>query len=114
MKTDKEWIQHSDFTSDDEVVRLSNQTLDGMLKKLTFYVYIFYCLEVGIFLLVAPWWLPQIWEQNYFFFFVPFLKNLFLNGYFRGAVSGIGILNIFLGIYEIIHNERARRLSGYS
>jgi hypothetical protein len=79
-----------------------------MLRKLSFYIYVFYCLEVGIFLIVAPWWLPQIWEQNYFFNFIPALKRMFLNGYFRGAISGLGILNILLGIHEIIEREKAK------
>lgn len=84
-----------------------------MLKSLSFYIYVFYCLEVGIFLLVAPWWLPQIWEQNYFFFFFPALKALFQNGFFRGAVSGLGILNIILGIHEIFHRERSKHFVSY-
>ena len=81
-----------------------------MFKKVSFYFYIFYCFEVGIFLLVAPWWLPTIWEQNFFYFFVPDLKSLFLNGYFRGAVSGLGVLNILLGVLDIFENERAKQL----
>lgn len=80
------------------------------MKKLSFYVYVFYCFEIGIFLLLVPWWLPQIWEQNYFFFIVPRLKEIFLNGFFRGAISGLGIFNIFLGVAEIIQNEHAKRL----
>ena len=80
-----------------------------MLKKVSFYFFVFYCFEVGIFLLVAPWYLPQIWEQNYFFFRVPELRELFLNGYFRGAVSGLGLLNILLGIFEIVENEHSKQ-----
>jgi hypothetical protein len=79
-----------------------------MLKRLSFYIYIFYCFEVGLFLIVAPWWLPQVWEDNYFFFFIPKLKLIFMNGFFRGGVSGIGIINIYLGIVEIVQNERRK------
>lgn len=59
-------------------------------------------------MLVVPWKLPQVWEQNYFFVIVPQLKSLFLNGFFRGAVSGLGLVNIFLGVVEIIERERMR------
>jgi len=79
-----------------------------LLKKISFYFYVFYCFEVGIFLLVVPWKLPQVWEQNYFFAIVPQLKIVFLNGFFRGAVSGLGLVNICLGIFEIIERERMR------
>jgi len=81
-----------------------------MIKRLSFYLYVFYCFEVGIFLLVAPWWFPQMWEQNYFFFLAPALKNVFISGYFRGAISGLGLLNIAMGIAEVIENERNKQL----
>lgn len=82
-----------------------------MLKKLSLYLYIFYCFEIGIFLLVVPWMLPQVWEQNYFFYLFPWMKTVFLNGYFRGAISGLGLLNISLGIAEIVLNERSKHYS---
>ena len=82
-----------------------------MLRRLTFYLFVFYCFEVGIFLIVAPWWLPQIWDQNYFFIVSPHLKEIFQNGFFRGAVTGLGILNLFLGISEIIQREKEKQLA---
>jgi hypothetical protein len=82
-----------------------------MLKRLSFYFYVFYCFEVGIFLTVAPWLLPNVWEQNYFFVLMPQLKQIFLNGFFRGAITGIGILNVCLAVAEVIESERARILS---
>jgi hypothetical protein len=85
-----------------------NSTL--MIQRLSFYFYVFYCLEVGIFLVIVPWWLPQVWEQNYIYFIFPALKRMFLSGYFRGAVSGLGIVNILLGILEVIQHERVKRI----
>lgn len=81
-----------------------------MLKKLTFYVFVFYCFEVGVFLIVAPWLLPQVWENNYFLFVFPRLKGLFLSGYFRGAVTGLGVVNLLVAVSEIIGNERSRHI----
>jgi hypothetical protein len=80
-----------------------------MFKRISYYLFIFYCFEIGIFLFVVPWWLPQVWNNNYFFFFVPALKEVFLSGFFRGAISGLGLLNILMGISEIFHNEKLRR-----
>ena len=82
-----------------------------MLKKITFYVFVFYCFEVGVFLIITPWWVPRVWENNYFLFVFPRLKGLFLSGYFRGAISGLGLLNISLGIAEIVLNERRKHYS---
>ncbi len=81
-----------------------------MLKKLSFYFYVFYCFEVGIFLMTAPWFIPNVWENNYFFFMMPELKKIFLNPYFRGGVSGIGFLNVILAISEVIQRERSKQM----
>ena len=58
-----------------------------------------YCLEIGLFLVVFPW--MDFWKQNFLLYEFPFLRALFLNGYFRGAVTGLGIANIILGASEI-------------
>ena len=81
-----------------------------MLKKISFYFYVFYCFEVGIFLMTAPWFLPNVWETNYFFHLMPQLKPVFLNPYFRGAVSGVGFLNVYLAVSEVIQHERTKHL----
>jgi hypothetical protein len=60
--------------------------------------------------MTAPWFLPNVWETNYFFFVVPGIKHVFLNPYFRGAVSGIGLLNVVLAISEVIQHERSKQM----
>lgn len=60
--------------------------------------------------MTAPWLLPNVWENNYFFFMFPKLKSIFLNAYFRGAVSGVGFLNILLAISEVIQREKAKQI----
>ena len=60
--------------------------------------------------MTAPWFLPNVWETNYFFYVVPELKSVFLNPYFRGAVSGIGLLNVLLAISEVVQYERSKHL----
>jgi hypothetical protein len=59
--------------------------------------------------MTAPWLLPRVWENNLFFFYWPNLKAIFLNAYFRGAVSGIGFLNVLLAISEVLARERAKQ-----
>ena len=53
-------------------------------------------LELGVALILVPW--SDIWEVNYFLYKYPafgfFLNNTFL----RGAVSGLGLLNIVLAL----------------
>ncbi len=59
-----------------------------------------FCLQVGAFLLVFPW-MPY-WADNYFFGFLGSWRSLVLSPYFRGAVSGLGALNLYLAIVESI------------
>jgi len=83
-----------------------------MLKKFSFYFYVFYCFEVGIFLMTAPWLLPNVWENNLFFFYIPKLKGVFLNPYFRGAITGVGLLNVVLAISEVLAREKSKHVFG--
>jgi hypothetical protein len=54
------------------------------------------CFEMGALLLYLPW--TAFWEKNYFLSHFPSLMPILLHPSFRGAVSGIGILDIFLAI----------------
>jgi len=65
-----------------------------------FVLYVLICLEVGVFLLLVPW--SVIWERNYFLQAYPALSDVVLNPMFRGAVSGLGVANIYIGLNEVI------------
>lgn len=65
------------------------------------------CLEVGLFLLVYPW--TGSWNWNMFIAGNPRWAPVLQSDQFRGAVSGLGILNIFIGVGEAF---RLRRFSG--
>ncbi len=70
-----------------------------MLGKTFFLLYVFYCFEVGIFLIFYPW--MALWEQNSLLTHYPVLRTFVLNDFVRGAVSGLGIANLFLGVWEL-------------
>ena len=57
------------------------------------------CCVMGAILFYLPW--TGIWEQNYFLTHFPSLMPVLLHPSFRGAVSGLGILDIFLAIRMI-------------
>ncbi len=75
-----------------------------MVNKVLFVIYVLYCLEVGIFLLVYPW--MRLWDQNFLLQYSSYLRVLLLNDFFRGAVSGLGIANLILGAWEVAHFQR--------
>jgi hypothetical protein len=62
--------------------------------------------------MTAPWVLPNVWENNVFFFYLPKLKGIFLNPYFRGAVTGVGLLNVVLAISEVLAREKSKHVFG--
>jgi len=75
-----------------------------VITKVLFFIYILYCLEVGVFLLVYPW--MRLWDQNFLLQYSSYLRVVFMNDFFRGAVSGLGIANLILGAWELAHFQR--------
>lgn len=62
--------------------------------------------EVGLLLAVAPW--SPYWDRNYFIQIWPWLATLTRNDYVRGAVTGLGLLNLWAGAVELAGLIRAR------
>ena len=69
-----------------------------MWKRLFLAVFILLCFEIGLFLLMFPW--SSAWDKNYFLVLIPLLREPFQSPYFRGAVSGLGLVNVLLGLGE--------------
>jgi hypothetical protein len=65
-------------------------------------------LETGAVLLLAPW--SQFWDRNYFAQSLPFIHALMINNFVRGAVSGLGIVNMGAAVAEIHAFFSERRL----
>jgi hypothetical protein len=54
---------------------------------------------VGVLLIVAPW--APIWETNYLLQMHPLLRQIMLDPVTRGAVTGLGLVNLLLGALEV-------------
>ena len=70
------------------------------MNKLLKVLYILFCFEVGIFLLVLPW--LRLWVMHGFLFRFPSLRTVLLNNFFRGAVSGLGVVNLVIASVEVM------------
>ena len=57
-------------------------------------------LEVGFLLIVLPW--SAFWERNYFAQTVPFMQDVITNNFVRGAISGLGLVNVCVGLVELV------------
>jgi hypothetical protein len=55
---------------------------------------------------VLPW--SAFWDRNYFVYVWPAFEPLFTSAFFRGAISGIGLLNLAAGVSEMSHAFSAR------
>jgi hypothetical protein len=93
-----------------------------MSAKLSVIFYIILCLEIGMLLALLPW-IPQgtlgfsDWGNNYFLLYAARktgfyqLQTVVASGWVRGAVTGIGILNLGIAFWEIFHfNQSVRAL----
>jgi hypothetical protein len=59
---------------------------------------VLFAFELGLFLLVFPW-LPN-WDVNWIPLHSRVLSDLWMNQYFRGALSGLGLLNMYVAAIE--------------
>jgi hypothetical protein len=93
-----------------------------MASRLTVIFFILLCLEAGIFLTVLPWWQPWgmgDWGDNFFLVMVAQktgfigLQRAVASGWVRGAVTGVGLLNLAMAFWEMFHfQETVRKLQG--
>jgi hypothetical protein len=83
-----------------------------MASKLSVIFFIVLCLEVGIVLTFLPWIHPfglSDWGDNYLLLYAArktglmSLQQAMSSGWVRGAVSGLGLLNLFMAFWEMAH-----------
>jgi hypothetical protein len=74
--------------------------------KISALLFIIFCLEIGVVLLVLPW--SEYWDNNFFATWTPKVRDLWESAYMRGAVSGLGIVNVYISFTELF---RLRRFS---
>jgi len=71
-------------------------------------IFLAYFVEVGLVLLVVPW--SPLWDRNYFVQMWPALETLTRSNLIRGAVSGLGVVNLWAAMSElgVLFGMRAR------
>ena len=73
-------------------------------QKFSAVLFCVFCFELGLFLLVYPWTGP--WNTNYFLTAKPEWREFLLSHQFRGAISGLGVLNMFIAFGEVFRLRR--------
>ena len=54
---------------------------------------------MGLVLLVAPW--TSLWDSNWLLQPYPAMRSALLNAFTRGAVSGLGLVNILIALHDV-------------
>lgn len=66
-------------------------------------------LEFGFLLVVIPW--SPFWDHNYFGQVIPAVQWFINNNYVRGAISGLGLVNVYVGLAELVATLTARHFN---
>jgi hypothetical protein len=93
-----------------------------MASRLTVFFYIVLCLQAGIVLIIVPWMAVfgmGDWGDNFLLVYasqkmgLQGLQQAVASGWVRGAVTGLGLLNIAMAVWEMLHfEETVRKLEG--
>lgn len=86
-----------------------------MSAKLTIIFFILICFEIGALLIILPWVQRPSWSENYLLVMAadhlhwPSLALAMKSSYLRGAVTGLGVVNIVIGLWEAANFTRTTR-----
>ena len=60
-----------------------------------------------MFLVIFPW--SDFWDRSFFSALAPEWRLYWDNAYLRGALSGLGIVNVYIALLEIFRLRRFAR-----
>ncbi len=72
------------------------------LQRLSLVVLVLFCFYIGALMAILPW-SPRYWDQNGFLLAHPALESVALRGWARGLITGIGLIDIWIGVSELLH-----------
>ncbi len=77
------------------------------LQRFSLAVLVLFCFYIGGILTFLPWpifpWSSRLWEQNGWLLAHPAIHLALSQGWVRGLVSGIGLIDIWIGVSELMH-----------
>jgi hypothetical protein len=73
-------------------------------QRLWSLIFVVFCFELGVFLIVFPW--LDYWNNNSIASLSPWLREMWDNPYFRGALSGLGFVNVYISLAEVFRLRR--------
>jgi hypothetical protein len=80
----------------------SPRTAPVWLQRLSLFVLVLFCVYLGVLVMILPWW-TRVWDHNAYMQSRPALASLLRNGAVKGIISGLGLLDIWIGISEAVN-----------
>lgn len=71
------------------------------IKRLKLVLFVLFCIELGMLLTVLPW--TKVWNENSVLLGYPNLRAFLRHDFVRGAITGLGLIDIWLGIREAVN-----------
>ena len=65
-------------------------------------VFVLFCFYIGGLLAVLPW-SPRYWDQNAWLLARPAMHEWLMQGWMRGVISGVGLVDVWIGVSELLH-----------
>ena len=82
--------------------QLASSIAPVWLQRLSLFVLVLFCVYLGVLVMILPWW-TRVWDQNLWILSHPALAAILHTGAVRGVISGLGLLDIWVGISEAVH-----------
>lgn len=96
------------FTVVPKPAESSAHPLPLWLRRVMLFIFVAFAVEVGMFLVVVPWYDGgRLWSENSLLLRFPTLRAFLAQDFVRGMVSGIGLIDIWVGIWEAVHYKEA-------
>lgn len=67
--------------------------------RITLLLFVFYCAEIGLFLVLAPW--TSLWDHTLGLISINGLRSLALHPIARSAVTGFGMVHLVWGAHDL-------------
>lgn len=71
------------------------------LHRLSLIIFVIFCIELGMLLTVLPW--TRVWTDNSLLASHLSWRAFAQDNFVRGVVTGIGLIDIWIGIWEAVH-----------
>jgi hypothetical protein len=71
-------------------------------QRISLFILVLFCVYLGVIVTVLPWW-STLWDRNPMVLAYPRLWAVLRMGFVRGIISGMGLVDIWIGISEAVH-----------